>query len=711
MIEQAKTILQSTFGYSTFRPLQEEIISHVFEKKDALVLMPTGGGKSMCFQIPGLILDGTALVVSPLISLMRDQVEALKHNGVAAAYYNSSLTSEEEREVLLQAQNGKLKFLYVSPERLMAENSNWIRGMNISLVAIDEAHCISMWGHDFRPEYQMLSTFRSTVPEIPFLALTATADRSTRKDIASQLGLKDPKTFLSSFNRGNLRLEVRSQRSKKQKEAEILSFLTERKGESGIVYCLSRKNTNELAAFLRNNGLDAQAYHAGLSAEERNRVQENFIKDDLSIVCATIAFGMGIDKSNVRWVIHSNMPKNLEGYYQEIGRAGRDGLPSDTLLFYALGDFMTLSTFARDSVQSELQLAKLQRMLEYAEATTCRRRVLLSYFSEYLEEPCGNCDVCDNPPKTYDALIPAQKVLSAVIRTKEKVGATMVTNILRGSSNAELLAKGFHEIKTYGVGKEYSFKEWKHIIIQLLNQGLLELAYDENQALKVSRSGKEVLKTGGKVHMTHYFETEKPEKVKKKRTSKKEKELSTSSAIFEALRAERKKIAMQENVPAYLIFNDNTLQEMASMKPNSILSLRQVSGVGEHKAEAYGEQFLSVLRSQTGRGKNGKPTFEVSYDLYQTGKTVDEIAEERGLQVTTVFSHLATAVSVGKELDVSAFLEESDIERVLSAAKAIGESQKLRPIFDRLEESIPFHRIRLALSVIERDSLLEEQSS
>lgn len=705
MIKKARSILSNTFGYSSFRPLQEEIIQHVLDGQDALVLMPTGGGKSMCFQIPGLLKEGTALVVSPLISLMRDQVEALKHNGIAAAYYNSSLTPEEERDVLLKAQNGELKFLYVSPERLMSENSNWVRGLDLSLVAIDEAHCISMWGHDFRPEYQMLKSFRETIPEVPFIALTATADRTTRKDIASQLGLIDPKTFLSSFNRKNLRLEVRAQRSKKEKQSEILSFLSEREGQSGIVYCLSRKNTEELAAFLRNNGIEAQAYHAGLSAIERNKVQEDFIKDDLGIVCATIAFGMGIDKSNVRWIIHSNMPKNLEGYYQEIGRAGRDGLPSDTLLFYALGDFVQLSNFAKDSGQAELQLAKLQRMLEYAEATTCRRRVLLSYFSEFLAEPCGNCDVCDRPPKTYDGLVSTQKVLSAVIRTKEKAGAVMIANVLRGSMNAELLAKGFHEIKTYGVGKEKTFKEWRHIIIQLLNHGYLELAFDENQALKVSSSGKELLKAPKAVPLTHYFEKEKPssKKTKAKRTPAKSKD----EALFEALKAERKRISVAENVPAYLIFHDSTLREMAASKPNSIQAIRQVQGVGEHKAEVYGEQFLGVLRQHTGRSKSGKPTFEVSYDLFQQGHTVEEVAEIRSLQATTVYSHLATAISVGKEVDVSEFLEADDVERVMAAAKFLGESQKLRPIFDHLEEQIPFHRIRLALSVIERDALLE----
>lgn len=595
MEKNPQTLLKNVFGYDEFRPLQKEIIDRTLAGNDSFILMPTGGGKSMCFQIPALCFDGITIVVSPLISLMKDQVQALQSNGIKADFFNSSISPQEENDVIDRATKGEIKLLYLSPEKLISVSNTWLKNLNIKLVAIDEAHCVSMWGHDFRPEYTQLKVFRNSLPKVPFMALTATADKSARTDIEKQLGLKDAKLFISSFDRKNLSIEVRGQVPKKEKLQEIGRFVGRKKNESGIIYCLSRKNTEEVVDYLKENGHSVAFYHAGMNPEERERVQTEFIHDDTKIIVATIAFGMGIDKSNVRWVIHYNLPKNLEGYYQEIGRAGRDGLPSETLLYYNMRDFVLYSQFADDGANPTMQKDKLSRMLQFAEAKSCRRKILLSYFGEHLSKDCGNCDVCDNPPKNFDGTLLAQKALSGIARMKEKEGITMLINVLRGSNNAEVNASGYFQLKTYGVGKDVSFFDWRDYIIQLANQGLIEIMYSEGSALKISPIGWQVLKGGQSINLTLPI-IAKDKNTRKPKVMKMTGEGEVNTDLFTELKKLRYSISRKENVPAYIIFNDKSLKAMASVLPVTENQFLAISGVGTNKMEQYGEKFMEVIK-------------------------------------------------------------------------------------------------------------------
>ncbi|KAA3640347.1 MAG: DNA helicase RecQ, partial [Bacteroidetes bacterium] len=496
-----KEILKKFFGYDEFRPMQKQIIDTVYAGKDSLVLMPTGGGKSICYQIPSIGLPGTGIVVSPLISLMKNQVDGLRANGVKAAFLNSSLGIPEQRAIEDDFFNGNLDLLYVSPEKMITPDMNALLSrVKINLFAIDEAHCISSWGHDFRPDYTLLNFIKRQFPDIPVLALTATADKITRKDILQLLAIPHAEQFIASFDRPNISLEVRPGQQKRQ---QIIRFIKEKPGESGIIYCLSRKSTENLAMKLQEEGVNAAPYHAGLSSAERTKVQENFIKDDTPVICATIAFGMGIDKSNVRWIIHYNMPKNLEGYYQEIGRCGRDGTDAHALLFYSYADVMMLQEIITNnaSTNEEIQLAKLDRMRQYAEAPACRRRILLNYFNENLSEDCGNCDVCKNPPQKIDGTEVTQKALSAVYRLKEKVGMGMLIDVLRGSGKKEIFQRGYNQIKTYGAGREIPYPQWQSYLLQMLNLGYLEIAADQNNVVKLTQASQKVLFEGKKVEL------------------------------------------------------------------------------------------------------------------------------------------------------------------------------------------------------------------
>ncbi len=481
--------LKKYFGYDQFRPQQKEIITNVLEGNDTLVIMPTGGGKSICYQLPALLFEGVTLVISPLIALMKDQVDGLNANGIEAEYFNSSQDSLKQQEILDQVAQKKLKLLYVAPESLSALN-DILKESYISCIAIDEAHCISSWGHDFRPSYQQLGFLKRSLPQTPIIALTATADKATRQDILEQLNIPNAQQFLSSFDRKNIKLEVRPAENRVK---QILDFVEKRREESGIIYCLSRKGTEKLAEKLQHKGIKATAYHAGLSFEDRSKVQEDFIFDKTKVVCATVAFGMGIDKSNVRFVIHYNMPKNIEGYYQEIGRAGRDGLASNALLFHTYADVIQLRRFTAGASNEDLQNAKLDRMKEFAEATDCRRKILLGYFGEYLEENCGNCDVCENPPRFFDGTIYAQKLLSCVARLQNSEPAGIVIDVLRGAQNAAILSKNYQRIKTYGAGKETAWRDWQHYLTQLINQGFCEIAFHRQNALQLTEVAKKVL--------------------------------------------------------------------------------------------------------------------------------------------------------------------------------------------------------------------------
>lgn len=705
MILTARKILKQYFGYDSFRPLQEEIISNVMSHQDSLVLMPTGGGKSLCFQIPALMMDGICIVVSPLISLMKDQVEALRGNGVSAAYLNSSLTPDQEVEIFEQCRAGEIKLLYVSPERIIAGFERIFGFFKVSMVAIDEAHCISSWGHDFRPEYTQLARIKQTFPMMPVIALTATADKVTRNDIITQLNLTDPKQFLASFDRPNLSLDVRPGYNAKSKHQEMIQFIDDHDGESGIIYCLSRKNTEKLAGILQDAGIDAAYYHAGMHADKRNMVQEDFINDRKQVICATIAFGMGIDKSNVRWVMHYNLPKNIEGYYQEIGRAGRDGLPSQTILYFNLGDIMLLRQFASDSGQAQLQLEKLTRMQQFAEANICRRKILLAYFGEVLEEDCGNCDVCKNPPQRFDGTIIAQKAMSAMVRMKEEVGTNMLIDVLRGSGKYEILEKGYQHIKTYGAGRDISFRDWQQYILQLLNLGLIEMAYDQNFALKVTEAGQQVIFKGKKVDLVKLISEEQRKERLKVKPKKVEKVLSPSEELFKQLKKLRKKIADQENIPAYIVFNDATLKEMASEKPVTELDFLTISGVGQHKFEHYGTEFMQCIqdfKKRQNRKLKGS-TYLDTAELLKEGKTIEEIANIRGIQTTTVFSHLAYLYEKGEAIDLFRFISREEVYLVKDAIDATGEKEKMRTLFDHLEEKVPYFKIRLALSYLTRE--------
>lgn len=598
-------VLKTYFGYTDFRPLQEEIISHLLLNKDALVLMPTGGGKSVCYQVPAIICKGTAIVVSPLISLMKDQVESLRNNGIAAAALNSNNDETENLRIRRACMEGKLKLLYISPEKLVAEAYYFLRDIHVSFFAIDEAHCISQWGHDFRPEYTQLGILRSLFPQTPIIALTATADKLTREDIVKQLHLQEPRIFLSSFDRPNLSLTVKRGYQSKEKNKAILEFIAQHRGESGIIYCMSRKNTENVAQMLQKNGIRTAIYHAGLETEKRNRAQDDFINDRVQVVCATVAFGMGIDKSNVRWVIHYNLPKSIESFYQEIGRAGRDGLPSDTLLFYSMADLIMLTKFATESGQNEINLEKLQRMQQYAEADICRRRILLNYFGEQRTHDCGNCDVCKNPPERFDGTIIVQKALSAIARTNQQVGTPMLVDILRGNLNAELKEKGYHQLKTYGAGRDIPARDWQDYLLQMLQMGYFEVAYNESNHLKITPAGSDVLFGREKAQLVVIRREEiSAIRGRKKRTSAPVmRELSLgmesgeSTDLFEALRSLRKRLADEEVLPAYLVLSDKVLHLLAVQRPTTLDAFGNVSGISDYKKKKYGKEFVKLIRN------------------------------------------------------------------------------------------------------------------
>jgi ATP-dependent DNA helicase RecQ len=596
--------LKTYFGYDSFRPLQEEIIRHILGGNDALVLMPTGGGKSICYQLPALLREGTAVVVSPLISLMKDQVEALCANGISAGALNSSNDETENAALRRACMEGKLKLLYISPEKLLAEANYLLRDMHVSLFAIDEAHCISQWGHDFRPEYAQMGILHQQFPQVPVIALTATADKITREDIIKQLHLNHPRIFISSFDRPNLSLTVKRGYQQKEKSKAIIDFIARHPGESGIIYCMSRSKTESVAQMLQKQGIRAAVYHAGLSPTRRDEAQDDFINDRVQVVCATIAFGMGIDKSNVRWVIHYNLPKSIESFYQEIGRAGRDGMPSDTLLFYSLSDLILLTKFATDSGQQSINIEKLQRMQQYAESDICRRRILLSYFGETATHDCGNCDVCKNPPERFDGTIIVQKALSAIVRTEQQISTGVLVDILRGNMTPEVVDKGYEQLKTFAAGREVPARDWHDYLLQMLQLGYFEIAYNENNHLKITPAGSDVLfgRATARLVIIRREEANETKRGRKRKLPVLSKELplglpnTENEDLFEALRELRKRLADEEALPAYIVLSDKVLHLLSTSRPTTIEEFGNISGIGEYKKKKYGKEFVSLIR-------------------------------------------------------------------------------------------------------------------
>ncbi len=716
-IEKAREILKHQFGYDSFRLEQESIIEAVLAGKDSVVLMPTGGGKSICYQIPALMLDGTAIVISPLIALMKDQVDALRVNGVEAAFLNSTQTAAEQVEVFRATRSGDLKLLYVAPERLLQSGDqflDFLKSIKVSLFAIDEAHCISSWGHDFRPEYLRLARLKQDFPNVPLIALTATADKLVRKDIIERLNVPNAERFVSSFNRPNIFYAVEPKRKSYDR---LLEFLRPRKEESGIIYCLSRASVDSLAADLREEGYNALAYHAGLEKHERERNQQLFINDDAKIVVATIAFGMGIDKSNVRFVVHMDLPKNIESYYQETGRAGRDGLKSDALLFFTWADVTKLKRFAEvegNAVQSEIMLKKLNQMGEFGDLRTCRRRYLLNYFSEEFEGDCGNCDNCVTVAETFDGTIIAQKSLSAVYRTGQRFGMTYLIDLLRGSE-AQSIRDEHKNLKTYGVGSDIPKNEWFDYFKDLIAQGYLMQADGQFPIILLTDKSADVLAGRTKVELA---------KARVRDEGRRKFPVTDAQyeqPLFEELRRLRAVIAKEENLPPYIVFSDATLIEMATWLPLNEDEMRRIMGVGDLKWQKYGRDFLSEIRKycernnlssrselkQSSRARkrrtrkaDGRSTFEISLDMFRDGKTVDEIAKERDLTRNTIEGHLAMFIPLGK-VQLDELVTADRIEPIRRAIHKIGTASGVGPIKAELGDDYGYGEIRAVLASLQ----------
>jgi ATP-dependent DNA helicase RecQ len=694
-------VLRTTFGYDGFRGLQAEIIDRLVGGGDALVLMPTGGGKSLCYQIPALIRPGTGVVVSPLIALMQDQVEALRQLGVNAAFLNSTLGLEDQRRIESQFLEGSLDLLYVAPERLTTERFiAALEQARVSLFAIDEAHCVSQWGHDFRTDYLRLSLLHERFRQIPRIALTATADERTRQEIIVRLGLEQAEVFCGGFDRPNIRYAIAAKRNARE---QLLQFLlAEHPGEAGIVYCLSRRKVEETADYLNRQGLAALPYHAGLSHDERQRNQRRFVVEEAVIVVATIAFGMGIDKPNVRFVAHLDLPKSLEAYYQETGRAGRDGLPADAWMVYGLQDVITLRRMVEESEADELhkrvERHKLDAMLGFCEATSCRRQTLLRYFGEELAEPCGNCDNCLSPPASWDGTEAARKALSCVYRTKQRFGAHYLIDVLLGKNTERMERFGHHQISTHGIGKELDEKRWLSVFRQLITLGYLTVDYETHGALKLSETCRPVLK--GEAALS--FRRDEDHKLSRRRTGS----MPGSPAgpddarLWEALRALRKRLAEEQGVPPYVIFHDAVLMEMVQQRPRSLQEFGRLSGIGERKLERYGAVFLAEIQNH-GAPPAPKPaltgTVQESLDLFRRGMPVVQIAEQRELKTSTVYEHLAVAIALGL-VEAAAVVdlgpEESDDIRNVWLALPDEERRGLKPLYEAFEGRYEYGLLR-----------------
>ena len=705
-LSPAHQILQDVFGYGDYRPQQQAVIDHLVAGGDALVLMPTGGGKSLCYQIPAMVRPGVGIVVSPLIALMQDQVNALRQNGVRAAFLNSTLSHEEVREVEHALQNNQLDLLYVAPERLMMPRMlDLIERSPVSLFAIDEAHCVSQWGHDFRPEYVQLSVLHQRFPQIPRVALTATADSATQREIIERLALTGARQFISGFDRPNIRYRI-SENSGGNSRDQLLRFIrNEHPGDAGIVYCLSRKRVDEVATWLALKGLTALPYHAGLSAQVRQQNQERFLREEAVIIVATIAFGMGIDKPDVRFVAHLNLPKSLEAYYQETGRAGRDNQPANAWMLYGLQDVIMLKKMqatsgAPDEIK-RIEHHKLDAMLGLCELTTCRRQVLLRYFGNELPKPCGNCDTCLEPPETWDATAAAQKALSCVHRTGQRFGVSYLVDVLLGKDNERISQFGHDKASTYGIGSELNQSEWRDLYRQLIARGLLAVDIEGHGGLRLIEASRPVLR-GEQLLYLRKFSRKAKTKSRERKTNRFAD--STNSNLWQALRQRRQQLADEQGVPAYMIFHDATLAEMVENRPETLAQLSNISGVGERKLAGYGEEFLDVLNEYRHQEENTQSdTEEETMQLFRLGMDVEAIAAQRGLKATTIYNHLAKGIERDEiPLDKVVPLQQQKLEAIRFAIEQYDGGKRLKPVFDALEGEFSYEVLRCVRSDMTR---------
>jgi ATP-dependent DNA helicase RecQ len=709
MIENCKLLLKKYFGYEEFRFGQEVAIKSVLMRRDAFVVMPTGGGKSLCYQIPALIHEGITLVISPLIALMKDQVDSLNSVGIKAAFINSSLSSSEIEEILKDCAAGVYKLLYVSPERLESDYfCNSLYNINLSMIAVDESHCVSQWGHDFRPSYRKISSFINSLSERPMvMALTATATDQVKEDIVNLLGLINPETIITGFDRSNLKFYVINGEDKKD---YIKKYVSENKGSGGIIYAATRKETESIFRFLVQDGYNAGLYHAGLSDEDRNKSQEAFIYDDVDIMVATNAFGMGIDKSNVRYVIHHNMPKNMEAYYQEAGRAGRDGEYSECILLFNAGDVQTQKYFIDESYSSperkSIEYQKLQKMVDYCHTSTCLRKCILEYFGEISTlENCGNCSVCCDDRELKDITLEAQKILSCVFRAKERYGKAIIIDVLKGSKNKKLLDYNLDKLSTYGIMSNYDKKLLSLMVNKLGADGYLKVTEETYPVVKLTPKSLSVLKNGEKVYM----------KVEVKKNK-----VNTDNELFEKLKFWRKEISSIEKLPPYVIFHDAALKEISSNLPYTKDMLRKVKGVGERKLEAYGDPIISIIldymkekglspkdnytESKTiDKNMEVKSTEEkvkshvITYNMYLAGKSLEEISKERNLSLSTIKSHIVDCCIEGYDVDINLFISKHQEEQILKTIKELGGAEKLKPIKEALPEDIEYFAIKAVI--------------
>jgi len=705
-LEQA---LKHFFGYDSFRPGQREIVEAALQKRDMMIVMPTGGGKSLCFQLPALLKPGLSVVVSPLIALMQDQVEALQNNGIGATFLNSTLSSQETRSRETAILEGKIKLLYVAPERLLGERflpflDIVASKLGISAFAIDEAHCVSEWGHDFRPEYRQMQRVRDRYPDIPIMGLTATATERVRQDIIQQLTLRNPYIHVASFNRPNLYYEVRPKT--KHSFAEVLQII-QKKGGSGIIYCLSRKKVDEVAYKLQQSGIQALPYHAGMNDVDRATNQTRFIRDDVQVMVATIAFGMGINKPDVRFVIHYDLPKNLEGYYQESGRAGRDNEPAHCSLFFGYGDVKTIDYIIEqkpDPQEQRIARQQLRRVINYAESSDCRRTIQLSYFGDSFPGNCGTCDNCCNQKPVEDWTIEAMKFLSCVARCQEKFGMNHIIDVLRGSKNQKVLQYQHHQLSTYGIGKDRSADEWKKLSRSLLNQGFLDEKTDGFPVLKLNEKSWEIMKRQRTVQIAIEPQREVQEKVRYLAVE--------VEGLFTILRTLRKQIADEQFVPPYVVFADKSLRDMAEKRPQNLREFEEVYGVGSNKRDKYGKVFLEAIR--TFCQEQDLPTNAASsavanlpnlanvasysqmqtWELYRQGLTVQGIANARGMSPSTISGHLVELMEMGWEVDINVLVESERQQAIVNAIEVIGD-ERLKAIYDFLQEVYTFEEIKL----------------